>query len=175
MKIRRNILSKISVINGIVLGLFNPFMIKITYFIIIWIIVYEFVGDKIKVTSKYGYIATVCYFCLALFEIIREHCFGIKWYARKYPKSVECPQCHTKVRLENPEYGRGVLTFPTIYGYGWYHLKAFYFRPRLHLHCPNCGLDEMVCPHCDNPISDEEKKCPHCGKRVLGWNYEKWI
>ena len=95
-----------------------------------------------------------------------------KWYYKPAPKSTTCPCCNTVVKVTNLEKTKNsshcvlISPFVDILQYYYVILMSF-FRPRLHLHCPNCGLDEIVCPYCDKPISENDKKCPHCGKRVL--------
>ena len=164
----KNIIKKVGKTIGLMLGTYNPIVVKMSWAFLLYLILYELVPRYLLfVTDYYGYVLSLVYWVLVFAEIIREHCFAIKWYNKKFPKSIECPSCHSLVHLENPQQGRGLYTFPTAAGYDLRDMLVFFYRPRLHLHCPHCGLDEIVCPYCDKPISEDDKKCPHCGKRVL--------
>ena len=157
MNLRRIVIRVLNVI-GLILGSINPILRKFVVAAFIYAVTYAIVSKRITFLWKYGYVLSIIYWGLVIAEIIREHCFAIKWYIKKYPKSINCPNCQSHVFLENPQQGRGFDSFPSEYGYGIHEMMVFFFRPRLHLHCPNCGLDEIVCPYCDKPISENDKK-----------------
>ena len=137
------------------------------------------IGLSATVINKYSewfknnsvLIITICIVVIFI-EVLREQCFAIWWQVKKTPKSIFCPICHKEVKLRVGEPNTKFLrTFPGCilpHIWEWHDIMVVFFhRPRLHLHCPHCGLDEIVCPYCDQPISEDDKKCPHCGKRVL--------
>jgi len=95
-----------------------------------------------------------------------------KWYIKTIVRTINCPTCGSVVNIKNRKdedssmdvnFSISIITFFQYY----YVLLMILFRPRLYLHCPHCGVEEIVCPYCNKPISEEDKKCPHCGKRVL--------
>ena len=171
-----------SILNIFFLGQYHPLIYKPFFAACICLILFIIIRQWMPFLSEYEPKIFLIYWILTFLEIIREQWFAYKWYVMDPPKSIHCPSCHTYVHLKNPKQRKDTAISPPF----TIHLivnksgdidmsfksdeeryVAFFLRPRLHLHCPHCGLDEIVCPYCDKPIPEEDKKCPHCGKRVL--------
>ena len=105
-----------------------------------------------------------------------------KWYIAKHPLRIECPKCHSEVKLSR--YGEErflnapvVLYLETI-RFQLIRIKQYFYqiayRPYLQLDCPECGEKQVICPYCHEVISQElvvchynkPTKCPHCGKKI---------
>ena len=147
------------------LGAYQPFVFKILIAAGICIIAFTIIERYVPLLEDYGTYILLIYWFLTILEITREQQFAYKWYGTDSPKSIYCPVCHTSVKLRHHQ-KRELIVTPRLILTGKALLVSFY-RPRLHLLCPHCGLDEIVCPYCDKPISEKDKRCPHCGKRVL--------
>ena len=148
-------------------GFWSTFWLKLFIAFGIYIFIFPFLFEHISFPYDIP-ILSIGYLVLVMLEILREQVFAYKWQVLESPKSMTCPVCGTHVNLRNlspKKFQRVPLRI--LYGEKWCEVSVFFRRPRLHLHCPHCGLDEIVCPYCDQPISEEDKKCPHCGKRVL--------
>ena len=148
----------LSVINHIFYAVFSSIFYFFVYVLIMFCIgIFPFSAPKNIVG-----VIIILYWIAVLIMKFLGHRHIYMWYDKDYPKHIKCKCCALEANLCRKDIYNGYLEY--------HHrstLLARFLRPRLHLHCPNCGLDEIVCPYCDKPISENDKKCPHCGKRVL--------
>ena len=77
----------------VVLGSYNPILLKILIAIILYGILCFFMSKMFPYFTNYRSIFTHIYWGIVVVEIIRERRFGIKWYIKDSPKSMCCPNC----------------------------------------------------------------------------------
>jgi len=147
----------------IILSHVHYFFLSGVFYFVVYVILFQVIGFlPFNVSNLFVAILMVVYWIFALALCVLGHRHIYKWYDRDSLSQILCPQCGEDITLQRLGEDAEHLVF---------HHKdiiwARFFRPRLYLHCPHCGVEEIVCPYCNKPISEEDKKCPHCGKRVL--------
>lgn len=136
-------------------------------------------GDSFWEPYVYG-----AYMAIVLIIIVKNAIHRSKWYVRRNPIKVRCPQCHTIVpltRYREERYLRDPLALYLPRGIRFFHLRSdkiplfeILYRPYLQLVCPECGEKQLICPYCHEPIQEDQVECkydkpsvcPHCGKYI---------
>ncbi len=161
------------------------FLCEIIIGIVGWLFISFLIIMVIRNEAMYGiwmswgtYVYAIGVIILSLRNIFHQ----FKWYIAKHPLRIECPKCHSEVKLSR--YGEErflnapvVLYLETI-RFQLIRIKQYFYqiayRPYLQLECTECGEKQVICPYCHEVISQElvechynkPTKCPHCGKKI---------
>lgn len=133
------------------------FLCEIVLGIAGWLLISFLIIMVIRNEAMYGiwlswgiYVYAVGVFAIALRNILHQ----FKWYIAKHPLRIECPKCHSEVKLSR--YGEErclnapiVLYLETI-RFQFIRIKQYFYqiayRPYLQLECTECGEKQVICP-----------------------------
>lgn len=164
-----------------VLDFFCEILLGVLSWLVITFIISEIIRDEMmyRMWLSWGiYMYAMGVLTIALRNVLHQ----FKWYIRKIPSQINCPQCHAKVSLtrygEEQYLNAPIILYLETFRFQFIRIKQYFYlisyRPYLQLDCPECGDRQVICPYCHEPISqesiechyDKPSKCPHCEKKI---------